>query len=74
MSEASSETAAEKQNTSLLSKLIDTSKPYIVKGISIKLYLVIAVLAIAILELEILPRTGVTGAFAVLWTIAFLFQ
>ena len=57
----------------LLSRLIDTGRPFDIEGVPPSLYAVIAVLSIAVLELGLLPQTGIVGAFAVLWTIGLVF-
>ncbi len=73
MSAADTDANAEMQDSDFLSKFIDISKPYDIEGISLKLYVLVAVLSIAILQLGLLTQTGVAGAYAVLWTIALFF-
>ena len=60
-------------NRGIWSKLIDTSAPFDIEGIPIWLYAIVAILSIAILQLDLLPQAGVAGAFAVLWTIGLIF-
>lgn len=73
MSDLSNEAESEGQNNSLLFKLVDTSKPYDIEGIPLKLYVLLAVLSIAILQLDLLVQSGVVGTYAVLWSIGFFF-
>lgn len=55
------EKAAE-QKASFWSPIIDTRKPYETEGIPPKLYLLIAVLSIVVLQLGLLTQSGVAGA------------
>ncbi len=73
MSTSETEINSGKNDTGLLARFIDTSKPYDIEGIPLKLYVLIAVLSVAILQLDLLTQAGVAGAYAVMWTIALLF-
>lgn len=58
---------------SALSKLFDTSRPFDIEGIPLWLYAIVAALSVAVLQLGLLPDTGIAGAFAVLWAIGLIF-
>lgn len=62
-----------KQDQSLITRLFDTSKPYDIEGVPLKLYLLLAALALTLLYLDKLESAGVAGAYASLWTIGFFF-
>ena len=59
--------------TSILSKIFDTSRPFDIEGIPLWLYAIVAALSVAVLRLDLLPDTGIAGAFAVLWAIGLVF-
>lgn len=63
----------QENKNALLERFLDTSKPYDIEGVPLKLYVLIAVLSVAILQLDLLTQAGVAGAYAVMWTIAFFF-
>ena len=58
MSDLSTEAESEEQNNSLLFKLVDTSKQYDIEGIPLKLYVLLAVLSVAILQLDLLVQSS----------------
>jgi Na+/citrate or Na+/malate symporter len=63
----------QESKSGLLERFLDIKKPYDIEGIPLKLYVLVAVLSIAILQLDLLTQSGVAGAYAVLWTIALFF-
>lgn len=73
MSTSETETNSGKNETGMLARFIDTSKPYDIEGIPLRLYVLIAVLSVAILQLDLLTQAGVAGAYAVMWTIVLFF-
>lgn len=58
---------------SLRSYLIDTTRPFDIEGIPLALYALLAILAVIVLKMGILADAGVSGAFAVLWTVGLFF-
>ena len=61
------------QDGGFRSRLVDLRRPFDIEGIPLRLYLLNAVLAVAILALGQLDVAGVAGAFSVLWTIGLFF-
>ena len=57
----------------VIAKIFDTSKPFDIQGIPIPLFVLIAVVSVAIVQLGELKTVGVAGAFAVLWAIGLFF-
>jgi Na+/citrate or Na+/malate symporter len=68
-----SEFKAENKKSGLLTKLFDTARPFDIQGIPFVLFLLIAVLSVAIVQLGELKTVGVVGAFSVLWAIGLFF-
>ncbi len=61
------------QTAGFWSHLVDLRRPFDIEGIPLRLYLLNAALAVAILALGQLEVAGVAGAFSVLWTIGLFF-
>lgn len=73
MNPKSTEIKSLENKSGLLTMLFDTNEPFDIEGIPLKLYFVMAALAIAILQLELLTKVGIAGAFAVMWSVGFFF-
>lgn len=61
------------QTAGFWSHLVDLRRPFDIEGIPLRLYLLNAALAVAILALGQLEVAGVAGAFSVLWAIGLFF-
>lgn len=64
--------ALDKKKT-LISRVIDTSKPFDIQGIPFVLFVFIAAMSLAIMQLGELKTVGVVGAFSVLWGLGLFF-
>ena len=73
MSSSSIRTEPSRQSESFWSYVVDTSSPFDIEGIPLKLYALLAFLSVLVLQMELLTRAGVAGAFAIMWSIGFFF-